>query len=271
MIPKKIMIFFLSFIFLVFTLCPPSYANQLEEQKAKKVLAIVIDDFGNNMKGTEDMLNLQVPITAAIMPFLPTSREDAIRAHKKGHEVIVHLPLEPKKGKKSWLGPGAITTDLSDQEIRQRVQNAIKSIPYAVGMNHHMGSKATEDERVMRIILEECQKNNLYYLDSKTTGKSVVKKLAEELYVPYLENNLFFDHIYSNQHIEKQANRLAKELDKKEEFIAIGHVGISGPAVVSVLKAYIPVYQHEAKLVPLSDLIDGYELLHYSYPQNDAQ
>ena len=73
----------------------------------KNELAIVIDDFGNNMKGTEDMLNLPVPITVAIMPFLPTSKEDAIHAHDKGHEVIIHLPLEPKKGKKSWLGPGA--------------------------------------------------------------------------------------------------------------------------------------------------------------------
>ncbi|HWJ78763.1 MAG TPA: divergent polysaccharide deacetylase family protein, partial [Niallia sp.] len=96
--------------------------------KEKNELAIVIDDFGNNMKGTEDMLNLPVPITVAIMPFLPTSKEDAIRAHEKGHEVIIHLPLEPKKGKKSWLGPGAITTNLSSKEIRKRVEDAIESI-----------------------------------------------------------------------------------------------------------------------------------------------
>ncbi|MFT8321856.1 MAG: divergent polysaccharide deacetylase family protein [Bacillus sp. (in: firmicutes)] len=234
---------------------------QAEQIEQKNVLAIVIDDFGNNMKGTEEMLNLPVPITAAIMPFLSTSKEDAKLAHKKGHEVIVHLPLEPKKGKKSWLGPGAITTDLSDKEIRKRVRKAIKSIPYAVGMNHHMGSKATEDERVMRIILEECQKNNLYYLDSKTTGNSVIKKLAEEMHVPYLENNLFFDHVYSNQYIVKQANKLAHELDKQDQLIAIGHVGISGPTVVSVLKEYIPVFEQEANIVPLSKLIDGYEWL----------
>nr|WP_226793467.1 divergent polysaccharide deacetylase family protein [Bacillus sp. B1-b2] len=236
------------------------------KQHERNELAIVIDDFGNNMKGTEDMLNLPVPITVAIMPFLPTSKEDAIAAHKKGHEVIIHMPMEPKKGKKSWLGPGAITTDLSDKEIRDRVQNAIKSIPYAVGMNHHMGSKATEDERVMRIILEECQKNNLFYLDSKTTSKSVIKDIAEELQVPYLENDLFFDHIYTSQHISKQANRLAKSLDKKEESIAIGHVGVSGPAVVSVLKEYIPVYQKEADIVPLSKMVDGLELLDTDLP-----
>lgn len=260
---KKI-IFFLCF--LSFPLSISAQEADPSKNQVRKELAIVIDDFGNNMKGTEEMLNLPVPITVAIMPFLSTSKEDAIRAHKKGHEVIVHLPLEPKKGKKSWLGPGAITTDLSDEEIRKRVKDAIESIPYAVGMNHHMGSKATEDKRVMRIILEECRNHSLYYLDSKTTSKSVIKDLAEELNVPYLENGLFFDHIYTSQYITKQASRLAKKLDTEQEFIAIGHVGVSGPAVVSVLKEYIPVYQKDADIVPLSTLVEGYELLDTDLP-----
>ncbi|WP_400245146.1 divergent polysaccharide deacetylase family protein [Niallia sp. JL1B1071] len=260
---KKIICFF---CFLSFPLGISAQEVDSAKTQVRKELAIVIDDFGNNMKGTDEMLNLPVPITVAIMPFLSTSKEDAIRAHKKGHEVIVHLPLEPKKGKKSWLGPGAITTDLSNEEIRKRVKGAIESIPYAVGMNHHMGSKATEDKRVMRIILEECHKHHLYYLDSKTTNKSVIKELAEELNVPYLENDLFFDHIYTNQHIAKQASRLAKKLDTEQEFIAIGHVGVSGPSVVSVLKQYIPVYQRDADIVPLSTLIEGYELLDTDLP-----
>lgn len=218
------------------------------------------------MKGTKEILNLPVPITAAIMPFLSSSKEDAIAAHNKGHEVIVHLPLEPKQGKKSWLGPGAITTDLSDEEVRKRTKEAIESIPYAVGMNHHMGSKATEDERVMRIILEECKKHGLFYLDSKTTGKSVIKRLAGEIQVPYLENNMFFDHFYTSQHITKQAIKLNKQLGKEESFIAIGHVGVSGPMVVEVLKEYIPVYQQTANLVPLSTLVEGYELLDIDIP-----
>ena len=43
----------------------------------------MIDDFGNNMKATEEMLNLPVPITAAIMPFLSTTERDAKLAHEK--------------------------------------------------------------------------------------------------------------------------------------------------------------------------------------------
>lgn len=242
-------------IFIIFSSIPAHAESVNHEATSKKELAIVIDDFGNNMEGSKEMLELPIPLTVAIMPFLSTTEKDAKLAHEKGHEIIIHLPMEPKKGKKSWLGPGAITTDLSDQEIRKRVEQAIQDVPYAVGMNHHMGSKATEDERVMRIILEICKENNLYYLDSKTAQQSVIPKIAEELSVPYLENDMFFDHIYSERHIYQQASKLTDRLDNRQQFIAIGHVGITGNKVVSALKAYLPEYEKEAKIVPLSALI----------------
>lgn len=240
---------------LIMFLNAPNVTLASPKQDSDKELAIVIDDFGNNMDGSKEMLELSVPLTVAIMPFLPTTKEDAELAHKKGHEVIVHLPMEPKHGKKSWLGPGAITTDMSDEEIKSRVEKAVESVPFAVGMNHHMGSKATEDERVMRIILEVCKERSLYYLDSKTAKKSVIPKLAEELSVPYLENDMFFDHIYSERHIYKQASRLAQILDHHNQIIAIGHVGITGDKVVSALKTYLPEYEKQAQIVPLSSLL----------------
>ncbi|WP_370635471.1 divergent polysaccharide deacetylase family protein [Pontibacillus sp. HN14] len=221
----------------------------------KRELAIVIDDFGNNMGGSDEMLELPASLTVAVMPFMPTTAEDAERAFYLGHEVIVHMPMEPMKGKKSWLGPGAITTDLSDKEIRKRVHDAIHAVPHAVGMNHHMGSKATASERVMRIVLEECKKHGLYYLDSKTTGKSVIPELAEELGVPYLENEIFLDHVYSLDHMKKQARKIEEELVTEKDLIAIGHVGIAGTKMVSVLNEFIPIFKSKANIVPLSDLL----------------
>ncbi|TMU83762.1 divergent polysaccharide deacetylase family protein [Bacillus sp. BHET2] len=229
-------------------------------------LAIVIDDLGNDMKGTAEILNLPVTLTIAVMPFLPTTREDAEKAHQKGHEVIVHLPMEPISGKASWLGPGAITTSLSNGEIRKRVEQAIEEVPYAVGVNHHMGSKATADERVMRIVLDTCKEKGLFYLDSKTTGKSVIPRLSKELGVPYLENELFFDDVYTIQHIGKQARLLSRELDSDNATIAIGHVGVTGIKVATMLKEFLPLYEKKASIVPLSDLIPEYHLIDESMP-----
>ncbi|TXC91538.1 divergent polysaccharide deacetylase family protein [Metabacillus litoralis] len=248
---KKLIIAFLLLVYL-----PSNAAAQTTNTTtSERQVAIVIDDLGNNMKGTEEILSLQIPITVAVMPFLPTTKKDARLAHKNGHEVILHLPMEPISGKKSWLGPGAITTELSDKEIRKRVQDAIDEVPYAVGMNNHMGSKVTADKRVMRIILEVCKERNLYYLDSKTTGKSVVENLAKDLQVPYLENELFFDEQYTIQHIIKQANLLMSRIEQDNEIIAIGHVGIAGEKTASVLKQYVPLVEKKADPVTLSELL----------------
>ncbi|NMH73138.1 divergent polysaccharide deacetylase family protein [Bacillus sp. RO2] len=256
---KVIVVIMLSSMFIF---CFPSTKPSAEELPSNKV-AIVIDDFGNNMRGTEEILHLPVPLTVAVMPFLSTTKQDAELAHQLGHEVILHLPMEPLKGKRSWLGPGAITSNLSNEEIYKRVNDAIDSVPYAVGINNHMGSKITADKRIMKIILGICKERNLYYLDSKTTKKSVVAELATELGVPFLENELFFDEVYTTNHIVKQTNQLIKKTEVDDSIIAIGHVGIVGEKTASVLKQYIPKLQEKAEIVTLSNiLIDKEILLH---------
>lgn len=220
-------------------------------------LAIVIDDFGNGMNGTEDMLQLPVHFTAAIMPFMPTTKQDAEAAHRLGHDVIVHMPMEPNKGLKKWLGPGAITSDLSDEEIRKRVEEAIADVPHAIGMNNHMGSKVTADERVMRIVLTVCKERGLFFLDSRTTYKTVIPKVAEELGVLLASNNVFLDDVYTEQHIAKQVGELRKFLKTNENCVTIGHVGPPGKKTAAVLKQSIPVIQKEASFVTLSEMIGG--------------
>ncbi|SDN57719.1 hypothetical protein SAMN04487897_103223 [Paenibacillus sp. yr247] len=221
------------------------------ELKTKKV-AIVIDDFGNNMDGTTEMLNLPIPFTVAVMPFLPSTKQDAQLAHDKGREVILHLPMEPVRGKKSWLGPGAITTDLSNDEIHKRIVAAIEDVPYAIGINNHMGSKATADERVMKILVDICKEKNLILLDSRTTPKSLIGKLAGQKGVPFSENQLFFDDLYTYSHISKQMVKFKKLIHERDTVIAIGHVGPPGKKTAQVIKEAIPTIQKEASFVPIS-------------------
>ncbi|WP_243643893.1 divergent polysaccharide deacetylase family protein [Paenibacillus pinisoli] len=218
-------------------------------------VAIVIDDFGNGMPGTEEMLNLPVKITVAVMPFMPSTREDAEHAHEQGHDVIVHMPMEPNKGLKKWLGPGAITIDLSDEEVRKRVEEAIDNVPHAVGMNNHMGSKITANERIMRVVLTVCKERGLFFLDSRTTHLSVVPKIAEEVGIPVLMNNVFLDDVYTEQHISKQVSVLRKHLETHDSAVTIGHVGPPGRKTASVLKQSIPGIQDIATFVKLSDMV----------------
>ncbi len=220
-------------------------------------LAIVIDDFGNGMTGTEEMFKLPVKVTIAVMPFMPTTKRDAELAHRRGYDVIVHMPMEPKKGKREWLGPGAITTDLSDAEIRKRVEAAIRDVPHAIGMNNHMGSKATADERVMRSVLSVVREHGMFFLDSRTTPQSVIPKLADELGVPRLGNDVFLDDVYTIQHISRQIGLIRKRLNEQVACVAIGHVGPPGMKTAAVLKNSIPALSSQAQFVRLSELIIG--------------
>ncbi|WP_020616867.1 divergent polysaccharide deacetylase family protein [Paenibacillus daejeonensis] len=226
-------------------------------QQSGKRIAIVIDDFGNGMKGTKEMLSLPIPLTVAVMPFLPTSKADAEEAHRLGHEVILHMPMEPNRGKREWLGPGALTTDLDDAEIRKRVEAAIADIPFAVGMNNHMGSKVTADRRMMRIVMEVCRENELFYLDSRTTHKSVIPEVAAEYRVPILTNQLFLDDQYHVSHIRKQLGLLDQKLSDQSEMIAIGHVGPSGLNVAAALRQWSSAMKEQARFVTASELISS--------------
>lgn len=232
-------------------------AAHVEPSEPARQVAIVIDDFGNKMNGTEEMLRLPVKFTVAVMPFMPTTKQDAEEAHRLGHDVIVHMPMEPNRGLRKWLGPGAITADLSDAEIRKRIEDAIDNVPHAIGMNNHMGSKITADERVMHIILMVCKERGLFFLDSRTTHKTIVPKVTKELKVPLLSNDLFLDDVITEQHIAKQIGEIRKHLESNDSCIAIGHVGASGMKTAAVLKQTIPQMQsnYNVQFVKLSSML----------------
>jgi polysaccharide deacetylase 2 family uncharacterized protein YibQ len=239
----------------------PSYASSMSlapantDKPTLRQIAVVIDDFGNSMEGTEQMLQLPIKLTVAVMPFLPTTKQDAEAAHAKGHDVIVHLPMEPVRGPRSWLGPGAITTNLTDGEIRKRVEAAIADVPHAIGMNNHMGSKATADKRVMRIVLQVCKDKGLFFLDSRTSYKTVVPMVAREVGVITLHNDVFLDDVYTQSHVMRQINVMKKFLTHNDRCIVIGHVGPPGLYTSGVLKNVIPELLHSATFVPITQLL----------------
>ncbi|MCC2685701.1 MAG: sugar deacetylase [Paenibacillaceae bacterium] len=232
----------------------PDHAKTLLTE-AHKPAAIVIDDFGSNMLGTKEMFELPIVFTAAIIPFQPTTKRDAEWAHRTGNEVIVHLPMEAKGGGRRWLGKNAITSDLSDEEVRKRVNEAIDDVPFAVGLNNHMGSKVTGDERIMKIVLQVCRERGLYFLDSKTNYFSVSKKIAEQVGVRYVENRIFLDDVQSINRITKQMRKIGVYLEDHNECVAIGHVGLrGGKKTAGVIRDEANAMKSKIDFVPASQL-----------------
>ncbi|WP_042201731.1 divergent polysaccharide deacetylase family protein [Paenibacillus camerounensis] len=230
-------------------------ANEQPAESVRSRVVIIVDDFGNGMRGTDEMFELPVKITAAVMPFLSTTEQDAKRAHERGYDVLVHLPMEPRKGKPEWLGPGAVLTSMSDAEVRQRVEAALDNVPYAIGINNHMGSKVTGDERVMGIVLAVCKERGLFFVDSHTNYRSVAGKLARELGLPPVENHIFLDDVHSAGHVLKQM-RLVQERALNQDFcVTIGHVGIQGKETAAGIRSGIAELKDHVDFVGISDLV----------------
>lgn len=233
----------------------PTAAASESTSSNHKRLAIIIDDVGNDMKGTAEILAMPVKLTVAVMPFLPTTKKDAIAAHEKGMDVIVHMPMEPKKGRPEWLGPGAITSNLTDEEVRSRVEKAIDDVPHAIGMNNHMGSKITSDKRIMSIVLDVCKERGLFFVDSRTNFRSVVGELAVSKNMPPVGNDIFLDDQNSKQHIRKQLDLASQRAIDKDICVVIGHVGHSGMNTSAVIRESVSRLQNQVQFVGIGDLV----------------
>lgn len=207
------------------------------EKKAQEVnattsstayLAIVIDDFGYNGEGTDDMLSLDVPITCALMPFSEKSSGEAEKIIASGKEMIVHMPMESLTGKKSWVGDKGVFTTMTDEEINATVNEAFNIAEGAIGLNNHMGSAIMEDDRSLRVVMENVASRGLIFLDSKTTPNSQAKKIGEELNSYVLERAVFLDSTDDINVVKTQLKKSAEYALKNGYAVAIGHVGPEG-------------------------------------------
>lgn len=225
---------------------------------SKGYIILIIDDFGNHGDGTDEMIDLNIPITAAVMPFMPYSSADAKAAHNANLEVILHLSMEPNVGKKEWLGPRGITCDLSNEDIKAIVYDGLNEVKYAVGINNHMGSKATQDKRVMRAILEVAKEKNLFFVDSKTSPNSVISEIAKELNVPCFSRDVFLDGTKDTNHIRNQILKLGDIAFKKGYAIGIGHVGIEGgkPTAQAIKSAYPLLAEKGIRFITVTQLME---------------
>lgn len=234
----------------------PSINDLNNSENIKGYIALIIDDFGNNTDGTKEMINMGIPITAAVMPSLSFTEKDAKEAHEAGIEVIMHVPMEPINGKPEWMGPNGIICSLSDEEIKSRITQGLDQIKWAVGMNNHMGSKATQDKRVMKNVMEVAKERNLFFIDSLTSEKSVVPVISNELGVTSFSRDIFLDNVKDKKYIENQIEKLGDIALKRGYGIGIGHVGSQGGLVTAnAIKSMYPVLEKKGiKFIYISEL-----------------
>lgn len=219
-------------------------------------IAIIIDDFGNASKGTEEMLSLPIKFTGAVMPSMPKSSEEAELLHKAGKDVILHQPMEAHTGKRSWLGESPILNSCSRTEAKEILEENLSQIPYCIGVNNHMGSKVTENKELIEEIFNQLKAKNLFYVDSMTTGKSVTGEVAQNLDLDLIKRDVFLDSTQDLATVEKNVLKTGDIALKKGYAVAIGHVGAEGGIVTykAINNTYKELEQKGIKFVGIGEL-----------------
>ncbi|MCE5257284.1 MAG: divergent polysaccharide deacetylase family protein [Spirochaetaceae bacterium] len=185
-------------------------------------LIIVIDDVGYNLDELKPFLDLPFPLTVAVLPQVDHTKKAAAMAAAAGKEVILHQPMQALGG--NDLGPGGIYLDSKAEDIQATVTKNLNEIPQAVGMNNHMGSAVTRDEKTMRIVLDIAKRHGIYYLDSLTAPDTVTASLCRELSIPYWERDVFLDNEGDKESIAGAIEEGKKTASARGAAVLIGHV-----------------------------------------------
>jgi polysaccharide deacetylase 2 family uncharacterized protein YibQ len=215
-------------------------------------LAIILDDLGSDRAAAEEIFKLSFPVTISILPNHEHSAEIAHEALQRGLEVMLHLPMEAiasERPEAQELRPG-----MPANEVSRLLDTFLESVPGAVGVNNHQGSRATSDSALMRELMPALRDRHLFYIDSRTTAATVAYDEAQSAGEPSAFRNVpFLDDVPEVAAVRKQLELALRGAQARGQAVAIGH---PHPATLQALRELQSKSQeHEINLVFVSELV----------------
>jgi polysaccharide deacetylase 2 family uncharacterized protein YibQ len=219
---------------------------------AEKIASIIIDDIGNHFERGKAVIDFPAPITLAILPRIAFSEKLALLAHQNNKEVMLHLPMQSVENHP--YTPGTLSLHMTREQFAEQLRRNIASVPYIKGINNHMGSLLTRHPGHMSWLMRELAENDsLYFIDSRTTAKSLASTIASEYHIPNLPRDVFLDPDNSYETLHIQFDRLIEITNRQGHAIAIAH---PYPRTLEFIRQHLgELAQHGIKIVPVSELI----------------
>jgi polysaccharide deacetylase 2 family uncharacterized protein YibQ len=213
-------------------------------------LAIVIDDLGNDRAQASSLFRLSFPLTVSVLPHQADSGEIAEEAHRRGYQVMLHLPMTSNAG--DTEEPVELHPGMASADVEKTFAAMLDTVPYAAGVNNHEGSLGTADQKLMDELMPLLHQRNLFFIDSRTTAATVAETAAHTAGVAAARRNVFLDDEQSVAAIRKQFVLAIRDAREKGSALAIGH---PHPETLAVLNEMLPEAQRQGvRLVFASDL-----------------
>ena len=230
-----------------------AHSVPVDASPSRPWIAIVLDDVGVNRATAWEAIELPAPLTLAFMTYAGDLQRMTGAARARGHELMVHFPMEPSNLVENDPGENALLLDLPPQEIERRLDWGLARFDGYVGLNNHMGSRFTEDAEAMGLVMVAARERGLMFLDSRTSAKSVAGRVAREHGLPVLTRDVFLDHEPNEDFVRKQLAELERLAEKRGYAIGIGH---PQDYTLSVLRTWIASAQARGfEIVPLTAIV----------------
>jgi polysaccharide deacetylase 2 family uncharacterized protein YibQ len=213
------------------------FAEQAPSAGGRPAISIIIDDLGIIHPGTARAVALPAQVTLAWFPFARDLPDHLAAAGERGHEALLHMPMQAFGMTIAWTGPDPLRIDLPLEENARRLVAAIDAVPDTVGLNNHMGSVATRDVALMDMVAQELQRREMLLVDSLTIPHSVAWSCAEQAGVPAAKRDVFIDYKNDAATIRAQLDLIERHAREYGHVIAIGH---PRPQTLDALEAWLP-------------------------------
>ncbi len=233
-----------------------SYVSKAPNGKKPRI-SIIVDDVGLSKKYVDQLVKLSPNITFAIMPNRPNSIYAAKKARERGIDVILHQPMEPKASSgynADDAGEGVLLVGQSKDKILSQLNFNLESVPNVIGVNNHMGSKFTENEELMRLVMLNLKNKGLFWVDSLTTSKSVGYSIAKDEGVKTAKRDVFLDNkTKGKSYVKSQLKKLISKAEKNGYAIGICH---PYPQTIEALSEEIPKFNGNVEITPVKSLLN---------------
>ncbi|MDQ6963984.1 MAG: divergent polysaccharide deacetylase family protein [Mariprofundales bacterium] len=223
----------------------------LKRGRSHGVIALIIDDIGYDLERERALLAMPFPLAVSVLPEAPHAKRAADMAHAAGRVVMLHLPMEPSNPKlRAGMDDSFLRLGMSAAALRNRMVTALSHLHSVEGVNNHMGSLLTADRKAMRVVMAECRKRNLFFVDSRTGARSVAADEARVAGIRWASRQVFLDHIDDSATIAKAWRHAVLIADHRGSCVVIAHPRRRTVAFLATLTT-----ADRARMRPVTDLL----------------
>lgn len=194
-------------------------------------LAIIIDDVGYNANAGQQLVELNHAVTLAVLPFTPHGKMLANSGARYGKEIILHAPMSASRP--GYADKQTLTGNMSNNQLQALLKRMLADVPHARGINNHMGSQLTREAGAMHALMHVLADRQLYFIDSRTTDKTVALNTARDNGLPAMKRDVFLDNLREKTAITRQVQQAIQLAQRQGYAVAIGH---PYPETIAVLK-----------------------------------